>query len=100
MRSPATRRVFVSVISVVILIAAMIGPTAARAKSGIKYGGTLTVVQGPKASWTRNFNPSVGSPTDGTQGIIYEPLLIFNQAKGGKIIKWLASGFKWGKGNK
>lgn len=103
MRSPSTRRILISVLSVLILVAAwMIPSTAARARSqtAIKYGGTLTVVQGPKASWVRNFNPDAGSPTDGTQGMIYEPLLIFNQAKGGKVVKWLAQNYKWGKGNR
>lgn len=104
MRLLSPRRAVLSVTAAALVVAALGVPAAAVharfAKAAIKYGGTLTVVQGPKDSWVRNFNPIVGSPTDGTQGIIYEPLLIFNQAKGGKIMRWLASGYKWGKGNR
>ncbi len=103
MRHPNARQIVTSVVSILILIAAVIGPSAAQAKgaAAIKYGGTVTVVpNGSPGSYTQNFNPYAGAVLQGSQGMIYEPLLLFNQIKGGKIIDWLASKYKWSNGAK
>ena len=81
----------------------MIGPSTARAKAptAIKYGGVVTVVpNGSPGSYTRNFNPYASGVLQGAQGMIYEPLLLFNQIKGGKIVNWLATSYKWSSGGK
>jgi hypothetical protein len=58
----------------------------ATATHGIKRGGAVTIVSGPQSSYTRNFNPfNSNSASIGDLGFIYEPLLRFNLAKGGKI---------------
>jgi peptide/nickel transport system substrate-binding protein len=86
-----------------VVLGLLLAPASAHAvgtkASGIKMGGTLTVSQGPIGSWTANFNPWAPSMTNGT-GMIWEPLLWFNLLKGGKISPWLATSYKWGKGNK
>jgi peptide/nickel transport system substrate-binding protein len=92
------RRSLASIATVAVLVSLMLAPTAARAKAtpAIKTGGVVTVVpNGSPGSYTRNFNPYAGAVLQGSQGMIYEPLLLFNQIKGGKIIKWLATGYKW-----
>jgi peptide/nickel transport system substrate-binding protein len=103
MRFATTRRILIPVISVLVLVAAAIGPSTARASApaAIKYGGTVTVVpNGSPGAYTRNFNPYAGAVLQGSQGMIYEPLLLFNQIKGGRVIKWLANGYKWSNGAK
>jgi peptide/nickel transport system substrate-binding protein len=103
MKSSTMRRILISVLSILVLVAAMFGASAARANApaAIKYGGTVTVVpNGSPGAYTQNFNPYASAVLQGSQGMVYEPLLIFNQIKGGAIIKWLASGFKWSNGNK
>lgn len=70
-----------------------------RQTAAIKHGGTVIVSQGPNGSWTQNFNPWSPSMTNGT-GMIWEPLLWFNNLKGGKVTPWLAKGYKWSNGNK
>jgi peptide/nickel transport system substrate-binding protein len=103
MSSAKMLRIPTCVISILVLVAATIGPSTARAKApaAFKYGGTVTVVpNGSPGSYTRNFNPYAGAVLQGSQGMIYEPLLMFNQIKGGKILNWLATGYKWSHGNK
>ena len=65
---------------------------------GITYGGNVTAVAGPSASWTQNFNPITGGNNSnyGTIGLIYEPLVYFNGLSG-KTTNWLASSYKWSK---
>jgi peptide/nickel transport system substrate-binding protein len=65
----------------------------------VKSGGILTVSQGPEGSWTANFNPWGPNMTNGT-GNVWEPLLWFNNLKGGKITPWLARAYKWSNGGK
>jgi peptide/nickel transport system substrate-binding protein len=103
MNPRTTRRILMSVISVFVLVTAMIGPSTARAKAptAIRYGGVVTVVpNGSPGSYARNFNPYASGVLQGAQGMIYEPLLLFNQIKGGKIVKWLATGYKWSSSGK
>jgi len=56
----------------------------------------------PSSGWTqRNFNPLIPSGAlDFTRGAIYEPLMVITQAGGGKTYPWLATSYKWAKGNK
>src|SRR5262249_40604461 len=58
-------------------------------------GGTLTMVPGPTGDYTRNFNVFAnGSVLNGTQGLIYEPLLFFNR-EDGSVKPWLASSYQF-----
>lgn len=66
--------------------------------TAIKRGGIVTLTDGPKASMVRNFNPHGLNPSDGTKGFLYAPLLEFNPVKGGKVMYWLASKYKWSNG--
>lgn len=103
-----TRSVIVrSLIAAVFVATSLLTATSVRATTNgsrvhaIKYGGTVTVSWGPSGSWTQNFNPyTTSGVTNGVNGLIYEPLIIYNMVKGGKIIKWLATGWKFGKGSR
>jgi peptide/nickel transport system substrate-binding protein len=65
------------------------------ANSGGKYGGSVTIVAAPNGAYTRNFNPFLAnSSRTGTQGMIYETLLMFNRLKG-EANPWLASSYDW-----
>lgn len=94
-----TRNIVVrSLIAVVFVATSLLTATSVRATASaspahkIKYGGTVTVSYGPSGSWTRNFNPyTTSGVTNGVDGLIYEPLIIYNMVKGGKVIKWLAT---------
>lgn len=93
--------VIIAAITAVTLPTTSAGAIGHQARaSAVKTGGTVIINYGPKGSWTRNFNPFANTPADGTQAFIYEPLFMFNNAKGGKIMPWLATKYKWGKGNK
>jgi peptide/nickel transport system substrate-binding protein len=72
---------------------------AARPSASAKY---LVAFQSePTSGWvSRNFNPFAAAPDDFTLGAIYEPLEVITQAGGGKTYPWLATGFKWARGNK
>lgn len=86
--------------AVTLLPATSARATAPRAHaSKVKYGGTVTLAPRPAGSWTRNFNPFVSNDQSlpGTQGFIYEPLLLFNLAQGGRVEPWLAKGYSWSK---
>lgn len=101
-RSAFTRTAIAVVMCLSVLIPATL--TSARglaSHSGAKTGGTVVVSYGPIGSWTRNFNPYAPTGvTNGVQGTMYETLIIYNMIKGGKVIPWLATSWKWGKGAK
>src|SRR5262245_15956913 len=65
--------------------------------NGSKYGGSVTIVPSPNGVFTRNFNPFLAnSSRTGTQGMIYETLLMFNRMDGTSV-PWLASSYSWSK---
>jgi peptide/nickel transport system substrate-binding protein len=66
-----------------------------NAGNGGKYGGSVTIVAAPNGAFTRNFNPFLAnSSRTGTQGMIYETLLLFNRLQG-QVKPWLASSYQW-----
>lgn len=105
MRFSIWRGAIVRALVVAGVLAGLLLPASARAgrphtrPAAIKRGGTVTVSQGPAGSWTANFNPWAPAMTNGT-GMIWEPLLWFNNLKGGKVTPWLAKSYKWSNGNK
>jgi peptide/nickel transport system substrate-binding protein len=61
----------------------------------------LVVSQEQQSSWVRNFNPLLapGSARWPTTAGIYEPLLVFNTAKG-EYVPWLATAYAWSDDNR
>ncbi len=94
-----------SAVSVMVVGAVAVPPSATKAvtlhrpSAAIKRGGTVIVSQGPNGSWTQDFNIWSPSKTNGV-GMIWEPLLWFNNLKGGKVSPWLAKSYKWSNGGK
>ncbi|MBO3748674.1 ABC transporter substrate-binding protein [Streptosporangiaceae bacterium NEAU-GS5] len=58
----------------------------------------LNVYSGASGQFTQNFNPiGVGiTPLNGTYGVIYEPLMFFNQARADDVQPLLATGYEFG----
>jgi peptide/nickel transport system substrate-binding protein len=85
-----------------VLPGSVLAQTTRAHSPAIKYGGTVTIAPGPRGSWTQNFNPLISTDQSlpGTQGFIYEPLILFNLAKGGKPQPWLAKSWKFSNGLK
>jgi len=101
-----TGRYVVRIVALVgVLLASAVLPggparaTSVRGHAAVKTGGTVSITYGPHGSFTRDFNPLAGNPADGTTAFIYEPLLMFNQLSG-KVVPWLAKGYKWSAGNR
>jgi peptide/nickel transport system substrate-binding protein len=72
-------------------LAACSGSGTAKNDSGSPI---LTVANGQTGQFTRNFNPIPQTANTPTYGMIYEPLLFFNQGKAGDIQPWLATSYK------
>jgi peptide/nickel transport system substrate-binding protein len=67
--------------------------SAAPGASSAPVGGTaptLTFYGGGTGSFTDNFNPFSSTFNNGAKGMIYEPLMFFDQLKAGVIEPWLA----------
>jgi peptide/nickel transport system substrate-binding protein len=85
---------FVSLFSLLLILATLLAACGPNSNSTSQYGGTLTVAPGPTGDYTRNFNVfASGSVLSGTQGLIYETLLFFNR-ENGTIQPWLASSYQ------
>ena len=59
----------------------------------------LTVTGGIVTVYVRNFNPFNGNPLFPTVSGIYEPMMIYDTAKG-ELVPWLASSYQWSTDNK
>ena len=70
------------------------GTTSQPAASSGSNGGTVKVVVFPQGSWALNYNPFSASALWGTNGFIYEPLLLFIQLTG-QTKDWLATNYSW-----
>jgi peptide/nickel transport system substrate-binding protein len=89
------RRVTAPALLLLILAATSMAGCSANSTNGSKYGGSVTIVPSPNGAFTRNFNPFLAnSSRTGTQGMIYETLLLFNRLKG-NATPWLASSYEW-----
>ncbi len=88
----------------VVLVAAgfVFGPflrTDALARPAAKAPVYVTTYQNGASAFQRNFNPFMSTArNDFTQGAIYEPLMIFTTAGVGHVYPWLATHYKWLKG--
>ena len=89
------RRVTAPALLLLILAATSMAGCSANSTNGSKYGGSVTIVPSPNGAFTRNFNPFLAnSSRTGTQGMIYETLLLFNRLRG-NATPWLASSYEW-----
>src|SRR5215813_1878655 len=88
------RRRFISpALLLLVVLSALLAGCGGSNNSGGKYGGSVTIVPSPNGVFTRNFNPFLAnSSRTGTQGMIYETLLMFNRLSGTSQ-PWLASGY-------
>jgi peptide/nickel transport system substrate-binding protein len=82
---------------VLALLAVMVALVAAPVRGDdIPKGGTVVINESPQGNWPGpNFNPFNSQPRHGTN-FMYDPLLIFNPAAGGKATPWLATDVKYG----
>ncbi len=69
-------------------------PLPLEAVEGTPRGGTVQVSHRAQPLWVANFNILAPDPTPDTQGLIYEPLMVWNEVDGSKI-PWLATSFEW-----
>lgn len=87
--------IFLLLLLVLVTVLSACGSTSPGTTSKAKYGGTLTVVASVAGNFTRNFDIfSPGSVLSGTQGLIYETLLYFNQQTG-EVTPWLATSYQF-----
>ncbi|HLW03475.1 MAG TPA: ABC transporter substrate-binding protein [Ktedonobacterales bacterium] len=88
------RRTGASVLMLLVVVSMLLaGCDTGSSGTGSKYGGSVTIVPAPNGVFTRNFNPFLAnSSRTGTQGMIYETLLMFNRMNGNSQ-PWLASSY-------
>jgi peptide/nickel transport system substrate-binding protein len=72
---------------------------ASAAPAPVKYGGSVSLVDVGGSLWDCGFNPYVGNETFVTDGVTYETLLYINPLNS-KVTPMLATGYRWGNGNK
>ncbi len=71
--------------------------TTPGSTSGAGGGGSKTPLVfygGGTGSFTANFNPFSSTFNNGARGMVYEPLMFFNQLKPNDVEPWLAKGYK------
>jgi peptide/nickel transport system substrate-binding protein len=89
------RRMIAPALLLVTVLSVLLAGCDAGSSSGSKYGGSVTIVPSPNGVFTQNFNPFLAnSSRTGTQGMIYETLLMFNRMSGTSQ-PWLASSYSW-----
>ena len=88
------------VLSIVVASCGPAKPAATTPKAeGLFKPVFLTANNEQQSTWVRNFNPfSPDTRLPANQGVIYEPLMIFNKATN-NLMPWLATGFTWNKAN-
>jgi peptide/nickel transport system substrate-binding protein len=72
-------------------LVASVGACSGKSSSGGSSNYILNVYSGGSGQYTPNFNPFSAAPTVGTQGIIFETLLFFNQARADDVQNVLAT---------
>jgi peptide/nickel transport system substrate-binding protein len=78
------------------------GSSGATGSTG-SASSTFVMVEQPSGPLTRNFNPfntSNAGYVQGTQALVYEPLVQFNLYKPGQEYPWLAQSYDWSDGGK
>jgi peptide/nickel transport system substrate-binding protein len=93
----ATKQEGITLLSLVLIVSMLLMAcsTAARATEP----AMLTINLEQQSTWVRNFNLfSPDTRLQASQGVIYEPMLIFNKATG-KLVPWLATDYAWSENN-
>lgn len=66
----------------------------------IPYGGTVYAQAGNSGFGTRDFNPFSPTVESGADGLIYEPLLMYNTQGQPTVRPWLATSYAWSNHNR
>ncbi|HEX5496216.1 MAG TPA: ABC transporter substrate-binding protein [Mycobacteriales bacterium] len=98
MRSIRTRRLLAAVCAAGVL--ASLGAACGSGTPAASGGGLLDVYSGASGQLTPNFNPFSLTATAGTAGMIYEPLMFFNQARANDIQPQLATRYSFADGGR
>src|ERR1700683_4559640 len=80
------------------LLAACSGSSSSSTSSSSGASAVVTGSFGSGATFTNDFNPFSPSVQDPANGMIYEPLLLFDTAKAGTVEPWLASSYSLSNG--
>ena len=68
--------------------------TPLTADPALPHGGTVQVSHRAASAWVRNFNPMAPDPINDVHGLMYEPLLVWNEVTG-EGIPWLATSIEY-----
>ncbi|GCE22666.1 ABC transporter substrate-binding protein [Dictyobacter kobayashii] len=81
-----------------VLLTACGGANNGSNASGGKNDRILTLQNGPNGDFSKALSPyTTAGVNPGAQGLVYETLLYFDQAKGGEITPWLADSYEFSK---
>ena len=96
------RRMLLFAALVIVGAAVWAGFGTAGGKSVRSASGTtsVTISNEQGATWACGFSPFNGDVNSLSFGPVYEELVFVNGLKSGATTNWLASSYKWGKGNK
>lgn len=90
-----SKKLSLTLLAVLTLVALLSISFVSVAQDATPRGGTVVISQGQTTPWVRNFNPYSPNPIHWSQGIVYEPLLVFNPVEGGVATPWLATGYEY-----
>lgn len=96
----ARSRRLVAAIAALLLTGSLAACGEGGKKSQDARSGVLTLSTGSTGNFVRNFNPFSPNALQATQGMIYEPLFLFNAAKYGNVESWLGEDFEWSHGGR
>jgi peptide/nickel transport system substrate-binding protein len=92
--------VFSALIIVGAAVWAGFGNAGNNATRSAKATTSVTISNEQGTTWTCGFNPMNADVQPLSFGPVYEELVFVNGLKSGQTTNWLASGYKWGNGNK
>ena len=92
--------VFSALIIVGAAVWAGFGNAGNKAVQSTKATTSVTISNEQGTTWTCGFSPFNGDVNTLSFGPVYEELVFVNGLKSGQTTNWLASGYKWGNGNK
>jgi peptide/nickel transport system substrate-binding protein len=93
----------VAFIATAVLAAGVLAACSSSASNSSPSGGasgTVTATFGSGADFVADFNPFSPSAEDPTYGMIYEPLMFFDNAQAGTVDPWLATSYSWADGGR
>ncbi|MGW1028119.1 ABC transporter substrate-binding protein [Streptomyces sp. NPDC002577] len=96
--TPARRRRLA--IGAVLALAATTATACGGGGSSSPAATGMLTVTASSGNFTKNFNPFSPNAQQGTHGMIYEPLFLFNAVKSGDVQPWLGKSYTWSDGGK